>query len=76
MAGPARPTGRIVVLGATGYTGELAARALADAGARPVLAGRDGARVARLAGELGGTAGALEHAVVDVGDPACRRGPR
>jgi short subunit dehydrogenase-like uncharacterized protein len=74
VAGPARPTGRIVVLGATGYTGELAARALVDAGARPVLAGRDGTRVARLAGELGGTAGALEHAVVDVGKPAALAG--
>src|SRR5437016_5207490 len=53
MVAPATPTGRIVVLGATGYTGELAARALVDAGVRPVLAGRDAARLARLAAELG-----------------------
>ncbi len=69
MAQPHDPSGRIIVLGATGYTGELAARALADAGARPVLAGRDADRIGRLAGELGGTAGALEVAVADVRDP-------
>ena len=65
---PTTPTGRIVVLGATGYTGELAARALVDAGSRPVLAGRDGARVGRLAAELGG-AEPLAAAVADVMDP-------
>ena len=32
---------RIVLFGATGYTGRLTAEALARAGARPVLAGRD-----------------------------------
>jgi short subunit dehydrogenase-like uncharacterized protein len=65
-AGPAEPTGRIVVFGATGYTGELAARALVAAGARPVLAGRDAGRVERLAADLGG----LEHAVANVANPA------
>jgi short subunit dehydrogenase-like uncharacterized protein len=69
VARPADPSGRIVVLGATGYTGELAARALADAGARPVLAGRDATRIGRLAAELGGPAGALEVAAADVRDP-------
>jgi hypothetical protein len=68
VAQPAEPSGRIVVLGATGYTGELAARALADTGARPVLAGRDAGRLGRLAAELGGPAGALEVAVADVRD--------
>jgi NAD(P)-dependent dehydrogenase (short-subunit alcohol dehydrogenase family) len=36
--------GRIVLFGATGYMGELTARALAAQGARPVLAGRDAQR--------------------------------
>ncbi|HET6506710.1 MAG TPA: hypothetical protein VFG42_07965 [Baekduia sp.] len=57
--------GRIVLFGATGYTGALTARALAGIGERPVLAARDGARVRRLAEELGG----LEWAVADVGRP-------
>jgi short subunit dehydrogenase-like uncharacterized protein len=54
-----------VLFGATGYTGQLVARALVRDGARPVLAGRDRGRVARLADELGG----LECAVADVNDP-------
>jgi short subunit dehydrogenase-like uncharacterized protein len=54
--------GRIVLFGATGYTGELTARELAGMGERPVLAARDGARVRALAEELGG----LEWAVADV----------
>ena len=45
---------RIVLFGATGYTGRLTAEALAAAGARPVLAGRDRARLEALAGRLGG----------------------
>jgi short subunit dehydrogenase-like uncharacterized protein len=57
--------GRIVLFGATGYTGELTARELAGIGERPVLAARDGARVRALADELGG----LEWAVADVGRP-------
>jgi short subunit dehydrogenase-like uncharacterized protein len=57
--------GRIVLFGATGYTGELTARELAGMGERPVLAARDGARVRALADELGG----LEWAVADVGRP-------
>lgn len=67
---PASPTGRIVLLGATGYTGQLTARALVAAGARPVLAGRDAARVGDLAHELGTASGAgpLEHRVADVTD--------
>jgi short subunit dehydrogenase-like uncharacterized protein len=57
--------GRIVLFGATGYTGELTARELAGIGERPVLAARDGARVRVLADELGG----LEWAVADVSQP-------
>jgi short subunit dehydrogenase-like uncharacterized protein len=56
---------RIVLFGATGYTGELTARELAGIGERPVLAARDGARVHALADELGG----LEWAVADVSRP-------
>jgi len=59
-------SGRIVLFGATGYTGDLTARALVDRGARPVLAGRNGERLDRLAGELGG----LETRVADVEVPA------
>ena len=56
---------RIVVFGATGYTGDLTARALVDRGARPVLAARNEGRVRALAEELGG----LEWAVADVARP-------
>jgi short subunit dehydrogenase-like uncharacterized protein len=56
---------RIVLFGATGYTGELTARELAGIGERPVLAARSEARVRALADELGG----LDWAVADVGRP-------
>lgn len=58
--------GRIVLFGATGYTGELTARALVARGARPVLAARNPDRVRALARALGG----LDHAVADVERPA------
>ncbi|MBX6166749.1 MAG: saccharopine dehydrogenase, partial [Thermobispora bispora] len=45
-------TGRIVLFGATGFTGRLTARALVQRGARPVLAGRDRARLEELAASL------------------------
>ena len=45
---------RVVLFGATGYTGELTARAMAERGMKPVLAGRRGDALARLSGELGG----------------------
>jgi short subunit dehydrogenase-like uncharacterized protein len=54
---------RIVLFGATGYTGELTARALVAKGAEPVLAPRSPERLAALASELGG----LETHVADVG---------
>ena len=56
---------RIVLFGATGYTGDLTARALVARGHRPVLAGRTEAKVRALADELGG----LDHAVADVDRP-------
>jgi short subunit dehydrogenase-like uncharacterized protein len=58
----------IVLLGATGFTGELTARALARRGVPAVLAARSADRVGALAGELG-----LEHAVADVGQPGTVR---
>jgi short subunit dehydrogenase-like uncharacterized protein len=58
-------SGRIVLFGATGYTGDLTARALVDRGVKPVLAGRDATRLDALASELGG----LETNVADVSAP-------
>ena len=60
---------RIVVFGATGYTGRATAEALVARGAKPVVAGRTRAKVEALAAELGG----LESAVADVADPASVR---
>jgi short subunit dehydrogenase-like uncharacterized protein len=56
---------RIVVFGATGYTGRLVSEALVARGAKPVLAGRNAPALAVLASELGG----LETAVADVSNP-------
>lgn len=58
--------GRIVVFGATGYTGRLAAEALVRRGVRPVLAARNATRLAELARDLGGD---LDVAVADVSRP-------
>ncbi|MFP5362323.1 MAG: saccharopine dehydrogenase family protein [Thermoleophilia bacterium] len=69
MAGRNGRTGRIVLFGATGYTGQLAARALVARGAAPVLAARSRERVDALAEELGG----LEAAVADVERPQTLR---
>ncbi|MGE5602990.1 MAG: saccharopine dehydrogenase family protein [Nitrososphaerales archaeon] len=67
-----------LLYGATGYTGELTARTAVDLQMRPILAGRNREKVARLAGELGlpwrafglddapGTGGALHSALRDV----------
>ena len=62
--------GRIVVFGATGYTGRLVSEALVGAGARPVLAGRRESSLKELAGELGAD---LETRTADVGEPATIR---
>jgi short subunit dehydrogenase-like uncharacterized protein len=62
-------TSRIVLLGATGYTGALTAEALVGRGARPVLAGRNPDKLTALAERLGG----LETARADVTDPAAVR---
>ena len=63
--------GRIVLFGATGYTGRLTAEALCGDGARPLLAARSAESLEALAAELGGD---LETAVADVTDPASVRG--
>ncbi|GAA0379694.1 saccharopine dehydrogenase NADP-binding domain-containing protein [Microbispora corallina] len=46
-------TARIVLFGATGFTGRLTAEALVRRGARPLLAGRDQGRLDALAASLG-----------------------
>src|SRR6476469_2650753 len=58
--------GRIVLFGATGYTGRLVAASLLERGARPVLAGRSKDSLDALASELGG---GLDTAVADVARP-------
>ncbi|KIH99545.1 saccharopine dehydrogenase [Streptomonospora alba] len=58
-------TGRILVLGATGYTGGLVLDALLRRGVRPTLAGRNAAKLTALAERAGG----LDHVVVDATDP-------
>ena len=57
--------GRVVLFGATGYTGRLAAEAMVERGMKPLLAARGREQLERMAGELGG----LETAVADVSDP-------
>ncbi len=58
-------SGRIVLFGATGYTGELAAGEMVDRGLEPLLAARNAGKLERLSAEMGG----LETAVADVGRP-------
>ncbi|MTE13633.1 saccharopine dehydrogenase family protein [Nocardia aurantiaca] len=57
---------KIVLFGATGYTGRLTAEALTARGDSPVLAGRNATALAKLATDLGGA----RTAVADVTDPA------
>lgn len=61
--------GRVILFGATGYTGELTARELVAQGTRPILAARSAERVAALADELGG----LESAAANIQDPSSIR---
>jgi short subunit dehydrogenase-like uncharacterized protein len=58
--------GRIVLFGATGYTGRLVAEEMVGRGLRPLLAARSGERLRALAAELGE---GLDTATADVGDP-------
>ncbi len=63
--------GRIVLYGATGYTGGLTAEAMVASGARPVLAGRDQDRLNAVAARLAQTGAGieLETAVADIERP-------
>lgn len=66
-------TGRIVLYGATGYTGRLTAQALLAGGDRPVLAGRDAGRLAAVSARLAQTSadgGQLETAVAGASGPS------
>jgi short subunit dehydrogenase-like uncharacterized protein len=58
--------GRIVLFGATGYTGRLTAEAFARRGVKPVLAARSAQALEGLSSELGG---GYETAVADVSRP-------
>src|SRR5918993_3824110 len=61
---------RIVLFGATGYTGRLVAAALVARGADPLLAARDRKRAEALSAELAGPGGAPpEVAEADVHRP-------
>jgi short subunit dehydrogenase-like uncharacterized protein len=53
-----------LIYGATGYTGRLITRMAAGYGITPILAGRDGPAVARLAAKHG-----LEHRIFTLDDP-------
>jgi short subunit dehydrogenase-like uncharacterized protein len=60
-------TARVLLLGATGYTGRLTAEAMVRRGLAPVLVGRSADRLAEVAAALGT---APQTAVTDADDPA------
>ncbi|WP_163188801.1 saccharopine dehydrogenase NADP-binding domain-containing protein [Cellulosimicrobium sp. SL-1] len=78
---PPPATGRIVLLGATGYTGTLVAHELVARGARPVLASRSPDRLDALAAELAeqtpaATAGSTaRHRAEPTGSPEAGSAP-
>jgi short subunit dehydrogenase-like uncharacterized protein len=57
---------KIILFGATGYTGHNTAEAMAERGLKPVLAGRNREKLKDLSARLGG----LETALADINDPA------
>ena len=61
--------GRIIVFGATGYTGRLVSEQLVARGKTPILAARDAGRLEALTAELGD----LETAIADVQQPKSMR---
>jgi short subunit dehydrogenase-like uncharacterized protein len=75
--------GTILIYGAMGYTGKLIAKAAAEQGARPILAGRNLAKVNVVARPLGVKARAfdlgdptrLDAAIKDVSVVLCVAGP-
>jgi len=76
-------TGTILIYGATGYTGKLIAKAASNAGARPILAGRNLEKVKRVAEPLGLAARAfdlvdrsgIDAGLKDVAVALCVAGP-
>lgn len=56
---------RVLIYGATGYTGKLIARTAKQQGLRPILVGRNAARLKSVAGQCG-----FEHRTVDLNDAA------
>jgi short subunit dehydrogenase-like uncharacterized protein len=69
-------TGRVILFGATGFTGRLTAEAMARAGLAPVLAGRSADALVGLVGDLAGLApidAAPTWQVADAADPASVR---
>ena len=64
--------GRVILFGATGYTGRITAAAMVRQGLEPVLAGRSRASLDALAASLAGT-GAFTTALANVADPASVR---
>ena len=63
-AGTEASPARVVVLGASGYTGRLLAKSLVARGIKPVLAGRSLDKLRPLAAELGGLEIVLANATV------------
>jgi short subunit dehydrogenase-like uncharacterized protein len=59
---------RIVLLGATGFTGNRVLRELLAAGEKPTLVGRNSAKMAAAAGRLGAELPAVEVDVTSLGD--------
>jgi short subunit dehydrogenase-like uncharacterized protein len=57
---------KIILFGATGYTGRNTAEAMVERGMKPVLAGRSREKLALLSERLGG----LEIAIADINNPA------
>ena len=67
---------RLVIYGATGYTGELIAREAVRRGLRPVLAGRNAAAVAALARRNSGATIASRRSTIPVRSTArCKARP-
>ncbi|MEV4944030.1 hypothetical protein [Streptomyces zaomyceticus] len=60
---------RIILLGATGYTGDLILKALIRKGVRPTVAGRNPTALEALARRSGG----LDHLTVDAATPSRAR---
>ncbi len=64
--------GRVILFGATGYTGRITAAAMVRRGLEPVLAGRSRASLDALAATLEGT-GAFSTSLADAADPTSVR---